>query len=606
MSEQASERPEPDRAAAGEPEGQPGAEPEAHTEDRLDRRDAVAIAVVFSVAFAARLLYLHQAWDLPFFESPIVDAKSYDDWGLRIADGDWLGDQTFYQAPAYPYFLGVVYSLFGHDLWMLRVVQILLGAAASGLLYAATRAMFGRPAAWAAGLLIACYAPAIFFDGLIQKTSLGLFLTSLLLLSLVRFVKGPRLLSAVGCGCVLGLLALTRENALAFAFVIPAWLAISLRRRPGRLRVQWALAFALGLALVLTPVGLRNGLVGESFTITTSQLGPNFYIGNNAHATGLYQPLVVGRQTPDEEGPDARRLAEWELGRTLGPGEVSRFWLSESLAWIRSDPGAWLQLTLQKALLTLNDYEIPDTEDIYVNAEFSQLLAWLAPILRFGVLLPLGLAGMLFAWRERGTRRERDAAALVAVMAFVFAGAVAAFYVWARYRFPLVPLLIPFAGLAIARTLAVLWNEPLQRLLAPSAVALLAAVVANLTLVDRNAFLGTAWTNLGIIMLDAQRLDEAEDYLLRSAAIDPGGPDIQYQLGVLRFRQARYELAKRHLARAESTDPRANRLLAEVLRRQGRAGAARRLERRARALDPEQRDGAGAHAPSQRERGPAR
>ena len=52
------------------------------------------------------------------------------------------------------------------------------------------------------------------------------------------------------------------------------------------------------------------------------------------------------------------------------------------------------------------------------------------------------------------------------------------------------------------------------------------------------------------------------------AKLHADGPDIQYQLGVLRFRQQRYELARRHLLRADAADVRARRLLAEVLRRQ--------------------------------------
>lgn len=566
----------------------------------FDRRDALAIAAVFGVALLLRLIYLDQAWALPFFEEPIIDAKSYDDWGQSIAAGDWLGDETFYQAPAYPYFLGVVYRVFGHDLYALRIVQMLLGAASCALLYATTRSLFGRSAAVATGLGIACYAPAIFFDGLIQKTNLGLFLTSLLLFGLVRFAARPQARLAVACGAVLGLLALTRENALIFALVIPGCLALQLRRSPAAQRARWGAAFVLGLALVLVPVGLRNGIVGGSFTITTSQMGPNFYIGNNAHATGLYQPLIVGRHTPNEEGPDARRLAEWELGRPLTAGEVSGFWLGESLDWIREDPVAWIQLTFKKALLTLNDYEIPDTEDLYVNTEASPLLAWFAELMRFGALLPLALAGLVFAWREREARGERDAAVLLALMAFVFAGAVAAFYVWARYRFPLVPLLFPFAGLAVARTLSTLWGGALRALAVPVVTALLFAVLANLTLLDRNAFLGTAWTNLGIIMLDSHRLGEAETYLERSAALNPNGPDIQFQLAVLRFRQERYAQALQHLARAERTDPRVHQLLSEIQRRSGRLQNAKRAALRARALDPESPEGAGRHAPSRR------
>ena len=63
--------------------------------------------------------------------------------------------------------------------------------------------------------------------------------------------------------------------------------------------VVWgfAAAFALGLALVLGPVALRNYVIGDTFALTTSQLGTNFYIGNNPDATGIYVPLLPEAST---------------------------------------------------------------------------------------------------------------------------------------------------------------------------------------------------------------------------------------------------------------------------------------------------------------------
>ena len=93
----------------------------------MRRADALAMAGVFALALALRLVYLAQIDSLPFFEFPVVDARSYDEWARTLASGDWLGSEVFYQAPAYPYFLGGVYSVFGHDLYVARVAQVVLG-----------------------------------------------------------------------------------------------------------------------------------------------------------------------------------------------------------------------------------------------------------------------------------------------------------------------------------------------------------------------------------------------------------------------------------------------------------------------------------------------
>ena len=55
--------------------------------------------------------------------------------------------------------------------------------------------------------------------------------------------------------------------------------------------------------------------VGGGFYVTTSQFGPNFYIGNNPGADGTYQSLRFGRGAPEYERQDATELAERALGR---------------------------------------------------------------------------------------------------------------------------------------------------------------------------------------------------------------------------------------------------------------------------------------------------
>src|SRR4030095_14448263 len=75
---------------------------------------------VVGLALAAiiiRLQYLIQIRPLPLFTNLIADSYAYDQWAVAIAGGDWIGKGVFYQAPLYPYFLGVLYKLFGHDLW---------------------------------------------------------------------------------------------------------------------------------------------------------------------------------------------------------------------------------------------------------------------------------------------------------------------------------------------------------------------------------------------------------------------------------------------------------------------------------------------------------
>ena len=56
-------------------------------------------AVIFLVAVAARLAHAWALRDTPLFDVLIGDARAYDAWGQRLAGGDWIGTDVFYQAP---------------------------------------------------------------------------------------------------------------------------------------------------------------------------------------------------------------------------------------------------------------------------------------------------------------------------------------------------------------------------------------------------------------------------------------------------------------------------------------------------------------------------
>jgi hypothetical protein len=515
-------------------------EPDAHTSVTGIGRPRWGVMLVFAVALAARCVYLYEIRTIPSFEEPSVDALAYDAWAQRIASGEWCGDEVFYQAPAYPYFLGLVYWIAGRDLMLVRIIQAVMGATATALVCTAGGRFFGRNAGIAAGLLLAVYPPAVFFDGLIQKTTLGLLLTSLLLYVLARALDAPNRRIFAVLGGLTAALALTRENALVLLPLIPAWGLVQFVGQPPRRRLGWLAAFLGGAAAVLLPVGLRNYVVGRSFALTTSQMGTNFYIGNNPEADGLYAPLVPGRSHPRHERRDATALAERAAGRELTPGEVSRFWFRSAWRFVRARPAAWLELTWRKWSLVWNRFEVPDAEDISVYGEWSRLLRMLGCVLHFGVLAPLAVAGMVIAWPDR--RRVWILYLMVAAMAV----SVTLFYVFARYRFPLVPLLTLFAGCALVR--GTRWLRAGRRRLVAAAVVLAGgmAIWCNRSVVPEAELRSVSYSNLGAICARNGQMTLAERYLAQALELHPYSAPAHRHLGSLRADQGRTPEAHFH------------------------------------------------------------
>jgi tetratricopeptide (TPR) repeat protein len=504
-----------------------------------------AVLGIFLVALLLRGAYVREISAAPFLDLRLGDAEAYHEWALRIAGGEWLGHEIFYQAPLYPYVLASIYKIAGDSTTAVRIVQAIVGASSCALLASAGISLFG-PAGAVAGLLLALFPTAIFFDGLLEKTSLVVFLTCALLAVLAVLPERFSAWHGASAGIILGLLILTRENAVLLVPVVAT--CMWLRPLPGSNRRQRAAAaFAAGILIVLLPVGLRNWAVGGEVHLTTSQFGPNFYIGNHAGATGTYEPLVPGHGSAADERQDATRLAVQAAGHPLGPADVSNFWTRRALADIRARPAEWLRLAGCKLALTFSAVEIADTESRDVYAESSRLLRVLSP---FGFDLLIGLAAFgavvsAHMWRQIWW--------LYAITA-TYAVSVALFYVLERYRIPIVPALMVVAAGALSNPHVRPWRG--TRTAVAVGAAILVFACARVPLAHEYRARATHYSAIaGVLSRDPGRLAEAVHFYERALDDDDDAPAVQFGLGTVLVKIGRADEAIPHLRAAVRLRP---------------------------------------------------
>ena len=502
---------------------------------------------LFVFAFLVRLAYLMEIRETDFFSILVGDGHVYDAWALAIQD-NWLGNDVFYQAPLYPYFLAAIYSLFGHDFLAVRVIQMALGSAACVLLALAGRLFFSARIGLLAGFLLAIYAPAIFFEGLIQKASLDLFFMTALLFLLGKVESGGGRRWPMLAGFVLGCLALTRENALVLLPIIVLWLLWRFRKVCSR-QLSMSLFFFLGTAFVLAPVAARNAWVGGEFIVTTSQFGPNFYIGNHAGADGKYIPLLWGHGSALLERGDATKLAEKALGKRLTPGEVSNFWTARAVAWIRSHPAGWLKLMGHKWLLVWNDREIPDSDEPVVYEDASLVLALSGFVFSFGTICPLALAGIVATWPDR--RRL----ALLYPALLGIAASTALFFVFARYRYLMVPILVLFAAAGIFGIIQLAREKRPVPLLAYALLIAATAFVCHRNLDPDENPRAMAYYNLAVSLERDGTPEKAAFYYQKALESKPDYVQAHINLGVLLANHGDLDAATSHYREALRIKP---------------------------------------------------
>ena len=214
------------------------------------------------------------------------------------------------QSPLYPYFLAVIYTWFGQDFTIVAIVQGVVGSFSCVLLGAAGWRLISKRAGLVAGLMLGMCAPAIFADAAIQPSVLDLFFVCWFLWHVSGLVQNPTWrLSWLWSGFALGCLSLTQEVAWVFLVPMFGWVVLQ-HRDLGRQRLVLVAILLVGVMAAVAPSGVRNQIVSGDFRLIVSQLGPAFYIGNNAEADGTYRPLSSAGGGTVFERADAMALAE--------------------------------------------------------------------------------------------------------------------------------------------------------------------------------------------------------------------------------------------------------------------------------------------------------
>jgi tetratricopeptide (TPR) repeat protein len=584
------------------------------------------------LALVVRAAYLVESAANPFRSFIGLDMTGYHRWAVSVLRGHGLGEMPFTQAPFYPLVLAVTYLFTGQE-WFRGVWGNLLPSALAVFFVAdAARRWRGPAAACGAGILFALYKPAIFYTGVLLPPSWVFLLSAMSLWYSVRVVlaegrqetrlsagaafsegcQGTRLLA--GAGLSAGLLSLAQPVAVCGLLPLVVYLWRTGRKGGGTKPWRRALTYLLFAAVLPFGTLLYNGIGGKAWSVVAVNAGINLYIGNGPQANGGYVRPPAMREDRDLLGIGAARTLADSPG--LGYAGANRFWTDRAFSFAFSHPARTASLFLRKLHLFFGQYEVPQVESLPFERRYARLLRW--PLPGMACLSALGLFGLL--------ARRRDALARgLGWSVLATAAGVCAFFVTARFRVPVVPVLALLAGLGIAEFAAVAARRgaagivagtfvgtavvtgaaeapgqprgtmvPSGRALALPAIvsALFAALLMlNLAGIQRSASDGQSYFRLGIILERQQNPAEAMQAYRQALDIDPAQGQAEVNLGALLARAGRQEEARVHLARGVALNPLSViglTSLGQLEQLRGRRDEALALYRRALRVDPGQ------------------
>lgn len=366
-----------------------------------------------------------------------VDPMEYDRLGWSLATGGGYisnsGMPTAFWPVGYPFFLSLVYRLFGHSLVAAQWANILLSVFLCLLTYVLTTRAFDRRVGRLASLLLVFFPSQIAFSTLLITEVLftTLFLMALFCLSKLR---APRLsvLPSLGTGFFLGLATLTRGLTILFPVVVLITL-FKKQRFPYQVLIKNFILILLAMALVILPWSIRNFLVLKSPILLFTNAGVNFFIGNNEKSVGTYMDFEQGPLAKSQNEVDRHRL-----GYSLG------------LQFIQKHPLAFLLLGFKKIIsLYGSDLDGVRLSIACLVSPMQPILSLLLLILsQFYYVIILFLVFLrLFQHPQRMRLNETAPLFLWTIGYWTLLHCF--FFAEDRYHFPLIPLFVAFAAEAV-------------------------------------------------------------------------------------------------------------------------------------------------------------
>lgn len=534
---------DPSSSATTPPAAAPG------VDVRRPARDWRRIAALAIVAAAVYAVILYEDRANPTFIHPIIDAGEYDRTARDIAAGAGAGAEPFWHPPLYAYLLAGVYAVSGGSIVVAKIVQAGLGVIVVLLTASVASRLFDERTGWIAGLIAAFWGPLAYFTTQLLAAGLTVLLNLLCVWLVLWAADVPSRWRWLVVGAAFGLAALALPNVLVFLGAVVLWLGVRAVRARAWRPAAHAVLLVGATAVVVAPATIRNYVVSGEFVPISVNGGINFHLANNPDA---WHTLAI---RPGSDWEMLRR--EPELAGVQTASGADRYFYRKGLRYLRDDPGGFVRNLGRKGLLLINAREAPRNIDLYTFRRYSTMLAasvWRqGPIgFPFGVVAPLALLGAIVAVHKR-----RESWWLV-VYAIAYGASVVLFFVSARHRLPLIPVVAVFAAVALVWIGRALRDRRLAHVAAGAALVAAAALVVDrpmATPTDGVNFVAEMHHLLGQRAMQWHNDVIAGIELGKAVDADPSYADAQASLGTYHLDRGDYDEAVHRYQRAIALKP---------------------------------------------------
>jgi 4-amino-4-deoxy-L-arabinose transferase-like glycosyltransferase len=395
------------------------------------------------------------------------DQVSYHNLSLRLIDGygfsfgqEWwpitdAGAPTAHWSFLYTFYVAGIYSLFGIQPLMARLVQALVvGILLPWLTYKLGKHLFDEMIGLVAAGITAIYLYFVYYAGTLMTESfyiVALLASFYLAMRLVEPATGaPVPVSGPGAagvstrnwvgtalmlGVAVGSAALLRQLSILFIPFLFVWIWWAGRTNHAQNVLRSLAVASIVICVMILPFSIYNSIRFDRFVLLNTNAGYAFFWGNHP-IYGTHFESILPREMGTYQGLIPQELYD------LDEAALDQELLKRGIQFILDDPGRYVLLSISR---------IPAYFMFWPSNE-SELISNISRVFSFGIAWPFMLIGLGLAPYSHRLKEQfalHSSLALLYLFALIYT--LIHLLTWAliRYRLPVDAVLILFAAVSV-------------------------------------------------------------------------------------------------------------------------------------------------------------
>ena len=385
------------------------------------------IYVIIGIGIFLRLMLI---FAFPEIGNPkIMDAINYDAIAISLSEGNGFclyEAPTAFVAPLFPFYLSIIYSIFGQNYLVVKILSAILWGVSIFLIFLIGKEIFNEWVGLVTSLIIAIHPELIGISTFIYTETLNILLLCLSIYILAKGLKSDKddkkyfILS----GFILGLSTLCKGTTMLFPFFL---FGIFILESGLRKKIVPLLFFIACFGLAILPWTIRNYIQFDMVLPIATGGGETLWTGSYIPFDGEYRY----EQT--------REKIE-ELTTGISMIERDSKLMAEAKKNIKENPAGFAKLFVKK----IYRFWIKVYEDIPSGSKRGSNF-----VIKFGLFMihfPILILALIGIYMSNIRKKE---VLLLLSLLFYYTMIHAVTLAVPRYRLPVMPFLIMFSSVVI-------------------------------------------------------------------------------------------------------------------------------------------------------------